>query len=652
MLHDICPPLFPSSLLQAQSKCNGISPEELHQPDVQQNESLWKYDDFNHNDGNEYLKDDTASSDDEKESSSSIHFKEDKWRYGQLFVAQPLLCLWVTTPSEQRCANLHSNDGYSAISKTFNMDNYARNRLDPITQSSAIHREDTVRIVCDYTSNNYLRVRYPLELLSQLRMRSARDMLKLKQRMPSDSNICNQVTDPTQILFSDSLSDSIQSCGTNDEIRHLGSFNQSNEVENFSNSSVSGNEIGQYNNLAALRLKATLSRKRPRPLQPEAATTSSGTVQPREKPSVVDTLDSLSFTTPVCGECVDVRSVGLPPELSTKRSSMCVPPPCPDDILITFLGTGSAAPSRHRANSCILIKSPVTDILAGNQSFPSATFASIMLDVGEGAASQLYYSASGDPHRLCSILKGLRIVWVSHHHADHHCGLSMLIEARAHFWRNYDATSTWEPLVVIASQEVCDYHEFISCASGLDDQLIFVTTSAVTKWTNKDIYQASGGILLALQNVPVRHCRLAFAVILHFSHKHYKFVYSGDCRPCDALVRAGIGCDLLIHEATFDDTMSDDALKKNHCTTSEAMSISSNMLARNTVLTHFSQRYPNSVQSFVDTVASSNISNANVYPFAVAYDFLHFCFPSQVSCLASMSSFLVSLFKSDSDDNA
>lgn len=49
---------------------------------------------------------------------------------------------------------------------------------------------------------------------------------------------------------------------------------------------------------------------------------------------------------------------------------------------------------------------------------------------------------------------------------------------------------------------------------------------------------------------------------------------------------------LLVHEATFDDSMSDDAVKKKHCTVREALDVARQMRARDVVLTHFSQRYP------------------------------------------------------------
>ncbi|KAI9050107.1 hypothetical protein LZ554_006250 [Drepanopeziza brunnea f. sp. 'monogermtubi'] len=48
---------------------------------------------------------------------------------------------------------------------------------------------------------------------------------------------------------------------------------------------------------------------------------------------------------------------------------------------------------------------------------------------------------------------------------------------------------------------------------------------------------------------------------------------------------------LLIHEATFDDILLNDAIAKKHSTTSEALDIGRKMNARRILLTHFSQRY-------------------------------------------------------------
>ena len=39
---------------------------------------------------------------------------------------------------------------------------------------------------------------------------------------------------------------------------------------------------------------------------------------------------------------------------------------------------------------------------------------------------------------------------------------------------------------------------------------------------------------------------------------------SGDTRPCDALVQAGQGATVLVHEATFEDELQSEAIAKKH----------------------------------------------------------------------------------------
>jgi ribonuclease BN (tRNA processing enzyme) len=53
-----------------------------------------------------------------------------------------------------------------------------------------------------------------------------------------------------------------------------------------------------------------------------------------------------------------------------------------------------------------------------------------------------------------------------------------------------------------------------------------------------------------------------------------------------------MGAELLVHEATFDDSMEQDAVRKKHSTVGQALDIARRMRARQVVFTHFSQRYP------------------------------------------------------------
>ncbi|EFJ39949.1 hypothetical protein VOLCADRAFT_100314 [Volvox carteri f. nagariensis] len=116
--------------------------------------------------------------------------------------------------------------------------------------------------------------------------------------------------------------------------------------------------------------------------------------------------------------------------------------------------------------------------------------------------------------------------------------------------------------------------------------------------------------LFRWQSVAVHHCRDAWGLVLE--HRDgWKLVYSvicaipvvlpppqpfmiapGDTRPCPALIAAGRGATLLIHEATFEPCMESQARSKRHSTSAEAAAVAEAMGAYRTILTHFSQRYP------------------------------------------------------------
>lgn len=87
----------------------------------------------------------------------------------------------------------------------------------------------------------------------------------------------------------------------------------------------------------------------------------------------------------------------------------------PDEFGITFLGTGSAIPSKYRN---------VTGIFA-RLSHDHA----MLLDCGEGTVGQLFrwlrtYNA------FVEALTAIKCVFISHMHADHHLGLLRLLETR------------------------------------------------------------------------------------------------------------------------------------------------------------------------------------------------------------------------------
>jgi ribonuclease Z len=70
-----------------------------------------------------------------------------------------------------------------------------------------------------------------------------------------------------------------------------------------------------------------------------------------------------------------------------------------------------------------------------------------------------------------------------------------------------------------------------------------------------------------------------------------KIVYTGDTRPFDGFADFAANADLVIHDATFDDTLVDKADLDGHSTPSQAAQQAAKANAKKLVLTHISARY-------------------------------------------------------------
>ncbi|CAN9493080.1 unnamed protein product [Ophioblennius macclurei] len=247
---------------------------------------------------------------------------------------------------------------------------------------------------------------------------------------------------------------------------------------------------------------------------------------------------------------------------------------------VVFLGTGSALPMKIRNVSGTLVN------ISSSQA--------LLLDCGEGTFGQLcrHYGDQVD-HILCRI----STVFISHLHADHHTGLLMLLYQRERALRA--AGKPVGPVILMAPVQIMSwlnqYHH--SCQEilghiNLIPNKVLCDDAETPKPRTRSLIQAmlKKNDFQKFQTCVVRHCKNAFGC--SFTHQSgWKVAFSGDTMPCDALVRIGKDATLLIHEATLEDGLEEEAMEKRHSTTSQAIGVGVKMSADFIMLNHFSQRY-------------------------------------------------------------
>lgn len=294
---------------------------------------------------------------------------------------------------------------------------------------------------------------------------------------------------------------------------------------------------------------------------------------------------------------------------------------------IIALGTGSSSPSKYRNVSATLIHAP--------------GYGYYLLDCGENTLGQL--KRVFEPEQLREVLRNLRMIWISHLHADHHLGIASVIKAWYRENYGFGPKSATPPekdmekilqekrLFVVSDEMMITWLEEYASVEDIGfDKVVplcahpTVNGSSITtdftfrhvqnggppfgrqsRWrTTLDFNDQKSPLTpllksaVGLDNIlvaPVKHCRASLALSLVFPDG-FKVSYSGDARPSEKFASIGRDSTVLIHEATFQDNMVGSAIAKRHSTFSEALEVGRLMRARSIFLTHFSQRYQKIVQ--------------------------------------------------------
>ncbi|KAJ2739125.1 hypothetical protein H4R23_000684 [Coemansia sp. Cherry 401B] len=261
------------------------------------------------------------------------------------------------------------------------------------------------------------------------------------------------------------------------------------------------------------------------------------------------------------------------------------------ELAVCAIGTGSSVPSIYRNVSGNVVS------VRG--------YGGMVLDCGEATVS-LLRRFLGHPQRnphsarigqsYDEFVRTLRLLYISHMHADHHLGAVQLL----HDWSRLAADSA--RLTVLAPAR---FWAWLEDYAGVQDvglgRLDFVDcgdlrggSAGAAGAAGAHVARLKAGLGLAeVQTCSVVHCPWAYGVSLTHA-SGWKLVYSGDTRPCASLVAlgraGGTAPTIVLHEATLPDELHADAVAKRHSTVSEAVAMALGMRAENLLLTHFSQR--------------------------------------------------------------
>ncbi|MGQ9515101.1 MAG: ribonuclease Z [Thermoproteota archaeon] len=92
--------------------------------------------------------------------------------------------------------------------------------------------------------------------------------------------------------------------------------------------------------------------------------------------------------------------------------------------------------------------------------------------------------------------------------------------------------------------------------------------------------------------------------------KGFKIVYTGDTRYCERIIRLSEGADILIHDSTFDEARSEEAMETYHSTCVDAARTASEAKVKKLFLFHISARYQDT--TVLSMQAKKYFSNVHV----------------------------------------
>jgi ribonuclease Z len=295
-------------------------------------------------------------------------------------------------------------------------------------------------------------------------------------------------------------------------------------------------------------------------------------------------------------------------------------------IEITFLGTVSGIPSKHRNHPAIVLE------------YFAEEKDTLLFDCGEGTQKQLMLSGIS--------FMDINKIFISHWHADHFAGLIGLIQTMnlekrikelkiigpeaekfvsdiidlGYFGLRFPVIAVnipFEGEEATLVDEAADYHVFSIPVLHTVPAVAFCFKEK-DRWNidTKKLKQLGlkrGAWLKKLKKLGKAEIKGKEIKIeqVASSKPGLKVVYSGDTKPCENIMKIAKDADLLIHDGTF----LEEEEGKAHADVKQAAKVAEKAKVKQLILTHISRRYTDPKE--LEEEAKKVFKNTKV-----AYDFM------------------------------
>ncbi len=274
-------------------------------------------------------------------------------------------------------------------------------------------------------------------------------------------------------------------------------------------------------------------------------------------------------------------------------------------LRVVFLGTSGSVPTLKRSLPSVVVQ---------------CSREQLMFDCGENVQRQMM-QAKVSFHRKM-------IVLITHLHGDHVLGLPGLLQTMALMDRkepvqiygpaglkdflictketlNFGLTFPVEIFEIISEGVVCDEEEYRIITTKTNHAVESYAFAFVERPRPGKFYPKKAlarGVVAGELWSKLQHgeeIKLPNDTVVRPSdvmgptRSGRKIVYTGDTKPFESFASFAHGADLIIHDCTFDDALTEKAAVDGHSTPSQAALQAKAARAKQLVLSHISARYPN-----------------------------------------------------------